>query len=251
MKPHVVADVGNSRIKWGPCIGGRVTECVSLPPDDPDAWQRQLDVWAFRSPLVWAVAGVHPQRRDRLAEWLRQREDAVWVLDDWRRLPLEVRVDHPDKVGIDRLLNAVAAKSPVEHALSSILIDAGSAVTVDWLDHRGAFRGGAIFPGFRLMAQALHGYTALLPLVEIRQANPPLPGINTRAAIEAGVFWAVAGGIEAVVRQLTDRANADQEREVYLTGGDAALLAPILDTDYVLWPQMTLEGLRLTALAQR
>jgi pantothenate kinase type III len=97
------------------------------------------------------------------------------------------------------------------------------------------------------MAQALHDHTALLPVVTIDSANPILPGRSTVAAIEAGVFWAVAGGIKALVRQLLARAGEPRDREVFLAGGGAALLAPMMDTDVILWPEMTLEGLRLTA----
>ena len=82
-------------------------------------------------------------------------------------MPLEVELEHPDKVGIDRLLNAVAANRRRQEHVAAILVDAGSAVTVDYLDGNGVFRGGAIFPGFRLMARALHDYTALLPIVDI------------------------------------------------------------------------------------
>ncbi len=124
-------------------------------------------------------------------------------------------------------------------------MDAGSAVTVDWLDESGAFAGGAIFPGIRLMTQALHDYTALLPLVKVEHANPPLPATSTPVAIEAGVFWAVAGGIQALVAQLAARANASPE--VFLTGGDGLLLAKALNQDVHLWPHMTLEGIRIAA----
>src|SRR5205085_11851847 len=98
-------------------------------------------------------------------DWIRQRGDAVAVLESWRQLPLEVKVEQPERVGIDRLLNFVALRSRTVRAVSMVVIDAGSAVTVDWVDEQGTFRGGAIFPGLRLMAMALHRYTAALPEV--------------------------------------------------------------------------------------
>jgi type III pantothenate kinase len=249
MKPDIVVDVGNSLMKWGPCVTVPITTKVSLPADNPAAWQKQLESWKVRDRLKWAVSGVYPARRDTFAEWLRQRGDSVLIVKDAQQTPLSVQVDHPDKVGIDRLLNAVAANDRVQRAADIIIIDAGSAVTVDWVDVNKAFRGGAIFPGLWLMALALHDHTALLPLVEVRSANPELPGTSTTSAMEAGIYWAVAGAIKALVRQLTTRAGADRRREVFLTGGDAHLLTPVLDTDYHSWPTMTLEGLRLAAEA--
>jgi type III pantothenate kinase len=198
MKPDIVVDVGNSRIKWGRCQADRVAELVALPPDDPDAWQRQLDLWDSGGEHLWAVSDVHPQRRDRLVEWLRGRGDRVELLD-WPRLPLTVGLPHPERVGIDRLLNAVAASSWRRRA-GAVLVSAGSAVTVDWLDEASVFRGGAIFPGLRLMAQALHEHTALLPLIQVQQADPPLPGTSTPEAMQAGIYWAAAGGIKALGR---------------------------------------------------
>jgi type III pantothenate kinase len=151
---------------------------------------------------------------------------------------------------MDRLLNAVAAKSRIQREAPIILVDAGSAVTVDWVDETGTFRGGAIFPGFALMAKALHDYTAQLPDIGV-PARPAraLPGTNTREAIEAGVFWAVAGGVQALIRQLEAAERAGPRPAVFLTGGDASLLAEVLESSVHIWPEMTLEGIRLAAEA--
>src|SRR5688572_11117181 len=111
MTPHVVADVGNTRIKWGHCAPDAVRDAASLPPDDLAAWQRQAETWELPRPATWVVAGVHPARRNRLAAWIRRRGDAVTVLSDWKSLPLVVALPNPEGVGIDRLLDAVAANA--------------------------------------------------------------------------------------------------------------------------------------------
>ena len=245
MKLALVADVGNSRIKWGRCLDGRIADTVSLPPGDPPAWQHQVELWDVAAGAFWTVAGVHPQRRDDLAGWLRRRGDEVQVLDSWQELPLRVLLEHPQYVGIDRLLNAVAASRRVPAGVAAVIVDAGSAITVDWLDESAAFAGGSIFPGIRLMAQALHDYTALLPLVTATDPAPPLPGTSTTAAIQAGVFWAAVGGIQALVTRLAARATSPSL--VFLTGGDSPLLAEALNQGVHLWPDMTLEGMRITA----
>ena len=89
------------------------------------------------------------------------------VLQYAGELPLRVELEKPDHVGIDRLLDAVAVNSRRAPGVPAVIIDAGSAVTVDLVDGAGAFRGGAILPGLRLMAKSLHDYTALLPLIEL------------------------------------------------------------------------------------
>jgi type III pantothenate kinase len=245
MTPDVVADVGNTRIKWGRCSPAAVLDTASLPPDDAAAWQAQREQWGLPRPLVWTVTGVHPPRRGALADWLRQRGDRVIVLDDPAQLPLRVTLERPDHVGIDRLVDAVAANTRRAPDTPAVIIDAGSAVTVDWLDPSGAFAGGAILPGLRLMAQALHDHTALLPLIEVPRQAPAPVGTSTPAAMESGIFWAVAGGVRALVLEMAGRSP--RPPEVYLTGGDAPALHAVLGPGVQLWSNMTLEGIRRTA----
>jgi type III pantothenate kinase len=248
MTPDVVVDVGNTRIKWGRCANGAVAAVESLPPDAPDAWQRQFEKWDL-SGARWAVAGVHPARAAALLHWLGERRSYVWVLESHRQLPLQVHVNHPEKVGIDRLLNAVAVTRHWERSrVPAVVVDAGSAVTVDWVDGGGAFRGGAIFPGLRLMVRALHDYTALLPLIEVTTPRPYVPGMSTAQAIEAGVYYAAAGGINTLIGHLA--AGTQGPPHIFLTGGDALLLRYAVDSRAEHWPEMTLEGIRHSAEAQ-
>jgi type III pantothenate kinase len=238
-------DVGNTRIKWGRCDGPVVVESVALPADDTVAWERQLQQWGYSRPRVWTVTGVHPARRTRLADWLRQRGETVVLLELAAQLPLQVRLERPDWVGIDRLLDAVAANARRRPGAGAAIIDAGSAVTVDYVDEDGAFRGGAILPGLRLMAKALHDYTALLPLVEVREP-PPVLGTSTPAAMQAGVFWSILGGIMVLTGTNPLRRG---EVDLFFTGGDAALFASRMPVAVQVWPEMTLEGTRLAAAA--
>ncbi len=194
------------------------------------------------------LSGVHPQRRDALADWLRQRGFTVTVLLLARDLPLEVRLEYPDRAGIDRLLNAVAVNSRRTPGVPAVVVDAGSAVTVDWIDDTGAFCGGAILPGLRLMVQALHDYTALLPRIELHTVPPPRPGASTTAALEVGVFWSVAAAIRTLASEF-GRGRPDlPPPELYLAGGDGPLLHAAVGAA-VLWPEITLEGARLSAAA--
>jgi type III pantothenate kinase len=247
MNARVVVDVGNTRLKWGLCQDDAVVTLAALPPDDPQAWQRQYDAWRLDRTQPWIVSGVHPARRDALVAWLQEQGARVQRLDSWRDLPLEVAVDEPARVGIDRLLNAVAAQRRAS-ACAAVAIDAGSAVTVDYVDRAGVFRGGAIYPGLRLMAHALHDYTALLPLVEVRHTAAP-PATATAQAIETGILYAVIGGAERLVDEL--RRHDGGAVEVFLTGGDAPLLAESYRGPCTVWPEMTLAGILYSAASPR
>jgi type III pantothenate kinase len=261
MKPDVVVDVGNSRIKWGlrDPAGPHVGQHVSLA-DDPVAWQIQRAEWQATGLLpahpLWVLASVQPHRCGRLCRWLQRQGDCVEQLEFASQLPLSVALEKPDHVGIDRLLNAVAVKRVLPPGQPAILVDAGSAVTVDWLDPTHTFRGGAIFPGLRLMAEALHRYTAFLPLVSLSAVVPELPGTATVPAMQAGIFWAVVGGIDRAARRLCRLAPT--EPKLFLTGGDAPLLldalaaqpeAALTSLEPTLWREQTLEGIVASAEA--
>jgi type III pantothenate kinase len=236
----IVVDVGNTRIKWGLCSSEQVWSTSSLPPDDPDAWADQWREWQLERAWSWTVAGVHPVRCEAFVAWLKERSDAVAVLTSHKELPLTVAVEVPDKVGIDRLLNAVAANRRRQANVAAILIDAGTAVTVDYVDGNGIFKGGTIFPGFRLMAQSLHDYTAILPIVAMDETIGP-PGTSTVHAIQAGIFYAQLGGIERLISEYQHRFPT--AFEIFLTGGDAKPLSARLRHHVHLWPEMTLEGI--------
>jgi type III pantothenate kinase len=252
MKISVVVDIGNSRVKWGLVTSFGIGAAAALPADDVVSWHNQLAEWHLDGSQHWVVSAVHPGRCNRLVAWLRAQGHQATVLDDWRTLPLTVKLDRPESAGIDRLLTAVAANHRRESSTPVVIVNAGTAVTVDWLDENGAFRGGAILPGFQLMARSLHESTALLPSVDLPPTLPTVPGDSTPAAIRAGVFWSVAGGVQAITEQLARRSS--RSPHLFLTGGDAPLLESAWnDTAGIsrlipsVWPWMTLEGIRLTA----
>lgn len=239
-----VADVGNTRIKWGLCASEGLFQTAALPLDDPDAWSRQLDAWDRTRPTTWTLAGTHPEARDRLADWLERSGNTVRVIDQYQQIPIRVRVDVPEQVGMDRLLNAIAVLPKVAAGTPIAIIGAGSAVTVDLVDGDGVFRGGAILPGFRLMAKSLNDYTARLPLIASFPGNPPLPGMNTVAAIEAGIAHSIVGGVERIVARY---AEAFGKPRIFIAGGDADLLAGISGSPEIAGPFLTLEGIRIAA----
>jgi type III pantothenate kinase len=177
--------------------------------------------------------------------WLRPRVASVQVLESYRQLPLVLQVDVPQKVGIDRLLNAVAANTRRPPGRAAAIVDAGSAVTVDLVDTAGVFRGGAIFPGLRLMAQSLHEYTALLPLVAVDRMESP-PGRSTAQAIRAGVSNAVIGGVQRLIARYREQVPSGVE--VYVTGGDGRMLIASEPGLGEFWPAMTLAGILQSVL---
>jgi type III pantothenate kinase len=251
MTPDVVVDVGNTRIKWGRCRDGKVVEMVSLAGDIPEDWSLQVPKWQLETGIVWAVASVHPARLKRFTKWATARGDRVQVIEH-RHVSLTIDVEEPEKVGIDRLLGALAASRRLPAGSPAIIINVGSAMTVDYLDPGGVFRGGAILPGPWMMARALHEFTAKLPLVEPRVLGAEQTvGRNTREAIESGIQAAIFGAADVIVWNLS--RVVEPKLTVFVTGGGTSFVRGIAFSadleDVEDDPLLTLEGTRIAAEA--
>ncbi|HEX3151471.1 MAG TPA: type III pantothenate kinase [Gemmataceae bacterium] len=245
--PDAVVDIGNSRVKFCRVTNGRLELPVrGLPADDLAAWERLASEWgtAIRT---WAVASTVPERLRQFIAWAESRGEKVIAIDAARKIPIGVSVDEPNRVGLDRLLNVLAVKAAGRPGEPAIIVDAGSAVTIDLLHERGSFAGGVIFPGLRLMALSLKEHTAALPLVDAASALPPgPPGTNTEAAIKLGLLYAIAGGADAVVREMASRCTIAPR--ICLTGGDMSpQLAGLMQSRHQfrseIRPALTLEGI--------
>jgi type III pantothenate kinase len=194
---------------------------------------------------AWAVASVNLSGSQSLLDWLRDRGVAEPVLlRDHRLLPLRVEVEEPGAVGIDRLLNAVAANQRRPAGRPAVIVDCGSAITVDAVSASGSFLGGAIAPGLSLSARGLHEFTYALPLVAVSQPPEPL-GKCTAGAMRSGLFWGTIGLVKELVSRIA--AQLGGTPALYFTGGDAPLVASHVDPHAELVPELTLHGICIAA----
>jgi type III pantothenate kinase len=143
---------------------------------------------------------------------------------------------------MDRLLDAVAVNARRPAGRSAVIVDAGSAITVDAVAADGTFVGGTIAIGLAMAARGLHEFTYFLPLLSVSIAPDPI-GKSTAEAMQSGLFWGTVGEIKELIRRVSDSIGGDPV--VYLTGGDAELLAPHLDRPVELVPELTLHGIQL------
>jgi type III pantothenate kinase len=161
-------------------------------------------------------------------------------------LPLVVALDEPHKVGIDRLAGAAAAKAITRPGRPVIVVDCGTAATVNLVSAAGEFLGGAILPGPALMARALAEGTSRLPQVAaLEQAPPPpMPGRSTQDAIAAGIGWGIRGAVARVVAEARTAVGGDAD--VILTGGWRAAVRDALPGAVEI-PELVLAGIALAA----
>jgi len=156
-------------------------------------------------------------------------------------LDLGIRVDYepPSAVGADRLANAVAGVH--YFGMPVIVVDFGTATTLDAVSREGIYVGGAILPGVELMLESLAGRTARLPRVALEGACHPI-GKSTPESLRSGVILGSVGAIEHLVRLFKQELG---DAPVVATGGLAARVAPHCPSIQHVEPMLTLEGLRI------
>jgi type III pantothenate kinase len=156
------------------------------------------------------------------------------------RTKIKVRTDNPREVGADRIVNAVAALERFGGPV--IIVDFGTATTVDCVNADGEYIGGAIAPGFRVSEEALVSKTAKLPRVEVIRPERAI-GRNTVSAIQSGLYFGYVGLVDALARRC--RAELGGDPRVVATGGLASMLAQDSEVIQTVDPHLTLRGLAL------
>lgn len=269
----VLVSVGNTRTRFA-CVlaeqgsGGRLEPSQVLVNDDAGAIAAAIAEAAEKQegePTA-IIASVNHPAAEQIENALHRADVKVVRFGRDIEIPILHTLDDAGakSVGQDRLLDALGAYARSEQAC--VVIDAGTAVTVDFVDGQGTFHGGAIAPGVQMMVRALHEQTAALPLVKItREMLPPQTDSESDDAIPPfgkDTAHAIALGVASSVRGLThhliDRYAAFYKAypRVVATGGDAPLLFegdPLVET---IVPDLTLIGMleaiqRLEKIDQR
>jgi type III pantothenate kinase len=250
---RVVADVGNTRLKWARVDeSGRLTETIAMPVDNPAAWASVWENWSgiTAGESQWAISTVNPPGASRLRAFLDSCGiSAVSWYDSAARVPIENEMEDTETGGADRALAVAAAIGLMPAGRPGLVVSCGTALTIERITENGVWQGGIIAPGLGTSARALHLLTAQLPLVEVRQPAPSW-GRSTRPAMEAGVFWGMVGALkELLTRQVDDMGDIPS---VFWTGGDAELLGRLVGgPDARIEPNLVLLGLARVAFVPR
>ena len=273
--PGVLAiDVGSSRLKFGwfpdstacgekpeiqlpiaapqlpePAIAFAIDHGLKLEGDVREAISDWLKEQVPGGPIT-VLASVRPGVADVVQKLLSELDCPVTRRLSNEDLPLDVEVDFPERVGIDRLLDAVGANRLRETGRPAIVVDLGTAGTVDLISSEGAFLGGAIMPGMSLSARALHGATASLPELSPEDSEDGIAvvGKNTEAAIAAGLFWGTVGALNELIARTAEQV--DGVPHLFVTGGGAASVIRYLkapDGSARLLPHLVLSSISLVA----
>ena len=193
-----------------------------------------------RAVAAAAIANVVPSNDFSLRALCRDHfgVEPLVVGDADVRLGIELLTDAPEEVGADRIANAVGAFAA--HGGPLIVIDFGTATTLDVVDGEGNYCGGAIAPSAAHSVDALHRAAAQLPRIDVRRP-PAVIGTATVQTMQSGVYWGYVGLIEGLVRRIREEFGAPMK--VVATGGLAETFCEATDAIDVQDPDVTLRGL--------
>ncbi len=153
---------------------------------------------------------------------------------------MPINYDNPKEVGADRIVNAVAAYDKYHQA--AIIIDFGTATTLDYISPKGEYMGGCIAPGILISSEALFRRAAKLPRVEFSKPKSVITK-DTVSAMQAGIMFGYAGLIDGIVERMKKEVNT--KPLVIATGGLASVVAPETKCIDKIEEMLTLEGLRI------
>jgi type III pantothenate kinase len=228
---NLVVDYGNTFAKVGVFSRHELTELKSF--SDPRDLRIFIQNFSGQNFILSSVTHDHLSVMDWAAHI-----PTKYILTPSLPLPITNLYATPHTLGVDRIAGVCGAKQhfPSSHCL---VIDAGTCITYDFLDNIGNYHGGSISPGLRMRMQAMHSFTAKLPLVDIAD-NPPLISNTTEGCLQSGAINGMIEEIEGIIARYQQEFAGLQ---VILCGGDARFFENKLKGPIFAIPELVLSGL--------
>ena len=226
---NLIIDEGNTLCKVAVADGGAIIAQTASPEAD--------------AALILQLAERHninniisiSTRRDKVELPDELKGIPYTCLDATTKLPIKINYSTPQTLGRDRIAAAVGAQV-LFPASNVLIIDIGTAITIDFLDKNGVYQGGAISPGPEMRAKALNTFTSKLPLVEVPDKSE-LAGKSTIDALQFGILNGVWFEIDGYINAY--RAET-QDVKILITGGAAGI---VCRADAVCEPNLVIIGM--------
>lgn len=240
--------VGNTRTQTGIIAAETISDVMYSPAGSIEplvelatAWWKDGGKEHNGSVLL---ASVNPEVSTKIESVLRdQLGTEVYVLERDLPIPIGRDLDPETIVGVDRLLCAAAAWNKTKQAC--VIVDAGTAVTVDFVDGEGVFHGGAILPGATMQLESLASGTNLLDAVEFQVPDEEAFGRSTAAAMQRGVYHGIRGGVWRIIEVFASAYGGYPT--VLATGGDATTLFGDDELITAIVPDLAINGIAVAA----
>lgn len=242
LKPEdalIAIDSGNSRIKAGLFVRGRLLQLYRAPRAHAPEPHRLRTWLQSESRPKRAMCLETARLPDAWSSWLKAfRVELYFFPESARRLP-PTDYQQPRSWGADRQAACLGAQKRFPRQ-DLLIVDAGTCITYDLWTGPGRQRGGAISPGMRMRLKSMHAFTAGLPEAPMPPVGCPMLGRSTYQALQSGVLHGAAFEIQSFFRRW--QRNFPQLKLV-LSGGDAPYLSPLIENRIFAEPNLNLHGL--------
>lgn len=243
MKNKVLAiDIGNTTIGYGLFQKDHLLTSGYVKNGNIPGLLRNLKRSGVKSLDKLVISSVVPKKSKILKKAFTQAYKEIFILEVGRNLPIAVKMKYrKDQLGADRLINIYGAVKRIK--LPALIIDFGTAITFDFIDKNGVFRGGLIVPGLETSWRALQEKAALLPKHLKLKAVKELAATNTESAMFSGLL----NGFGAMTDGLIGRFKRKYGKgvKVLATGGASPLISKYCYLIDVTDPLHTLKSLQL------
>ena len=231
---NLVVDIGNNFFKLGIFENSNLVFSFFEKNDKIDVEIEKIihSYSKITSALISNVSSV------KINDILNKLNIKIYELDSTFIFPFKLNYKTPESLGNDRLALAAAATILYPNS-NNLVIDAGTCITIDFINNNNHFMGGSISPGVKMRYDSLNHYTANLPLLK-NENNFNYPGDSTNASIHAGIIGGVSNEINGFIKQINSR---NDKVNVILTGGDAKFLSKTLKITIFANQNFILEGL--------
>ena len=213
---NLIVDIGNTLVKLAVFEQGRLVSQRSTHCPEASDFEQLLQGRRAGRAIVESTRG----DADEIVELVREWADRVLEFTPQTPVPIANAYRTPETLGRDRLAAAVGAAT-LYPGRNVLIVDFGTAVTVDLVTADGTFRGGCISPGMRMRFRALHDYSARLPVCAATESEALLGG-STEEAIRLGVMNSLTFEIEGYMQRMGEKID---DLCVIFTGGDAKYFA--------------------------
>lgn len=233
---NLTIDIGNTLTKLSVIDNTNVLHSETVPEIDQAMLGNLLTLYPSLSRAIWV--SVREKQHSAWLEFLQGR--LTCVLELTHRLPLPIRITYktPETMGMDRVA-AVCGAHRLYPGKDVLVIDAGTAITYEFLSRKGEYLGGNISPGIAMRFRALHEFTARLPLVKESSSYSPA-GKSTEEAIASGVLRGILAEVNEYVSTFYKN---NPNGVVILTGGDAIFFGKKLKSTIFVNPNLIHVGL--------
>jgi len=233
---NLVFDIGNTAVKWAAFEGRNLVESGKWKVENEGQSPHCMPPATNIDRAMVCASGENAE----VASMLSSFRFPLSTLTADTPLPIQLDYKTPATLGPDRIAAACGAWA-LHRGEDCLVIDAGTCITVDFLDHEGVYHGGAILPGLGMNLQALHTFTAKLPLISLEGVTKaPVLGRSTEECILAGTLGATMLALAGYVALYRQKCPA---LRVLLTGGDADRLTAAGAAGWEVQPHLTLIGL--------